>query len=221
MRYTIALGIFYSSQFPKHYADSTVFGLATKLKFFQDRNPVVMIANYKEKKLYIVPVPLDAASIGDATICSPVVFRRQGDSLICNILPTPTTDVGKMCSSSSLQSASFNGAIRRAEWRLSALTPPVSRREYTKVFPLIDSTKALILVATALTIEANLNTPYQLEKNALMSHKHALFITQMTNLASFITPHKTQIIRYGRGLEFLSEGESPPPQKIPSAVVLP
>jgi hypothetical protein len=180
-----------------------------------------MIANHAEKALYIVPVPLDAASIGDATICSPVVFKREGDSLICSILPTPTTDVGKMCSGSSLQSSSFNGAVRRADWKISALTAPVSRREYTKVFRLIDITKTLILVATALTIEANPNTPSQLDKKALMSNKHAMFITQMTNLASFITPQKTQIIRYGRGLEFLSEGESLLPQKIPSAAVLP
>jgi hypothetical protein len=100
-----------------------------------------MIANHAEKALYITPIPLDAASIGHATICSPVVFKREKDPLICSILPTQTTDVGKMCSGTSLQSASFKEAIQRAEWNISALTAPVSRREYTKAFRLIDSTK--------------------------------------------------------------------------------
>ncbi len=42
--------------------------------------------------LYIIPVPLDAATIGDATICCPLVIKRDGDSLICSILPKATTD---------------------------------------------------------------------------------------------------------------------------------
>lgn len=125
-----------------------------------------MIANHTEKALYIVLVPLDAALIGDATMCSPVVFKREEDSLSCSILPTPTTDLGKMCSDSFLQSkiTFFNEAIQRADWKISTLTAPVSRREYIKIFRLLDSTKMLTLVAAAPNIEANLNASSQLEK---------------------------------------------------------
>jgi hypothetical protein len=107
----------------------------TKLTMFQARNPVVMVANHTEKSLYIVPVPLDAATIGDATICSPLVVKREGDSLICSILPTPTTDVGKMCSGRTLESSSFREAIQRADWTLSAI-PEASQShcEFLKSF---------------------------------------------------------------------------------------
>jgi hypothetical protein len=43
----------------------------------------------------------------------------------------------------------------------------------------------------------------------------------MTNLASFNTPSTIQIIKYGTGLESLSEAENLAPQKSPSAIVLP
>lgn len=107
----------------------------TKLTRFQERNPVVMIANHTEKALYIVPVPLDAASIGDATLCSPVVIKREGDSLVCSILPTPTTDLNKCCTTSSLQSTSFNEAIQRADWTIS--TVAAALRKYQ--IPVINS----------------------------------------------------------------------------------
>ncbi|PMD54408.1 uncharacterized protein K444DRAFT_646257 [Hyaloscypha bicolor E] len=176
----------------------------TKLTRFHDRNPVVMIANHTEKALYIVPVPLDAASIGDATICSPVVFKRDGESLICSILPTPTSDLGKMCSGSSLQSTSFPEAIQRADWTVSA--PPVSLRSH----PAASFNTATPDIAS--TLEA---------VSLISTKQNAVFVTQTTVLPSIITPNTTQIIRFGTGLEFLSEAQEIAPESSPSAVVLP
>ncbi len=79
----------------------------------------------------------------------------------------------------------------------------------------------LILTGAAPNIEVNPNASSQLEKASLRLKDHAPFITQTTNLASLITLNKTQAIRYGTGLEFLSEAEKLAPQKSPSAVVLP
>ena len=64
--------------------------------------------------LYIVPVPLDAATIGDATICCPLVIKRDDDSLICSILPAATTDRDMYCRSDTLDSPAFPEAIKRA-----------------------------------------------------------------------------------------------------------
>jgi len=110
----------------------------TKLTRFQGSNPVVLVANHAEKVfpklpsevtcidckfkvLYIVPVPLDGATIGEATLCCPLVIRRDGDSLVCSILPTPTTDNGKMISGAKLPSPLFAEAIRRADFDIPIL----------------------------------------------------------------------------------------------------
>ncbi|CZR66263.1 uncharacterized protein PAC_16164 [Phialocephala subalpina] len=175
----------------------------TKLTRFQDRNPVVMIANHAEKALYIVPVPLDAASIGDATICCPVVFKRNEAWLTCSILPTPTTDLGKMCSGSSLQSTCFNEAIQRAEWTTSA--------------PSLAMTSLPAGPATG-TTSSTTPTP---NKFLTAAKRHAVFVSQITVLPPFVAPNSTQFIRFGTGLEFMHESEQLSPESNPSAVVLP
>jgi hypothetical protein len=76
--------------------------------------------------LNIIPVPLDAATIGDATICCPLVIKRDGDSFICSILPTATTDRGMMCHSNELKTPAFPEAIKRADFIISA-SPTVVR----------------------------------------------------------------------------------------------
>jgi hypothetical protein len=80
--------------------------------------------------LSIIPVPLDAATIGDATICCPLVIKRDGDSLICSILPTATTDRGMMCSSNKLVSRCFPEAIKRADFTISTPSLTVRRGMY-------------------------------------------------------------------------------------------
>ncbi|KAK0116246.1 hypothetical protein ONS95_013271 [Cadophora gregata] len=172
----------------------------TKLTRFQERNPVVMIANHADKALYIVPVPLDAASIGEATICSPVVFKREGTSLICSILPTPTTDHNKMCSSSSLESPSFKEAIQRAEW---SIPDPVHARSQ--------------LPASESTISMDLGMP----QTPLASQKpNVVFSTLTTVLPSTIDKDSTQFIHFGTGLEFVHDGNAAS-ESTASTVVLP
>lgn len=79
--------------------------------------------------LYIIPVPLDAATIGDATICCPLVIKRDQDSLVCSIIPTATTDRGKMCHSARLKSPCFPEAIKRADFTVSIPEPAVKQSE--------------------------------------------------------------------------------------------
>jgi hypothetical protein len=55
----------------------------------------------------------------------------------------------------------------------------------------------------------------------ISTKQNALFVTQTTVLPSIITPNTAQIIRFGTGLEFLSEAQEVAPESSPSAVVLP
>jgi hypothetical protein len=84
-------------------------------------------ANLLSQILYIIPVPLDAATIGDATICCPLVIKRDGDSLICSILPKATTDREMMCCSQRLVSPCFPEAIQRADFTISAHNPTIAQ----------------------------------------------------------------------------------------------
>lgn len=65
--------------------------------------------------LYLVPVPLDSATIGDATLCCPLMIQRcDDDTLVCSILQKASTDTEKMCSGSMLHSPCFAEAKERA-----------------------------------------------------------------------------------------------------------
>jgi hypothetical protein len=78
---------------------------------------------------------LDAATIGDATICCPVVIKRDGRSIICSILPSPTKESQKMCSGSTLKCEAFKEAIQRADFTLSAV--PSAQPAVEGIYPLI------------------------------------------------------------------------------------
>ena len=123
---------------------------STRITRFLGTHPALLVANHVEKVifssndlvfhlaliklywqvLYIIPVPLDAATIGDATICCPLVIKRDGESLICSILPTATTDREMMCHSAKLESPCFPEAIRRADFTISAPYPPAAQSKY-------------------------------------------------------------------------------------------
>lgn len=84
------------------------------LHTYKKHNPLVLVADHSNKTLYIVPVPLDAATIGyDATICCPLIIQKNaGDNtLLCSILPTPTTETGVHCAGAVTSSTAFNRAI--------------------------------------------------------------------------------------------------------------
>jgi hypothetical protein len=55
-----------------------------------------------------------------------MVIKRDGDSLICSILPKATTDRNMMCSSDKLVSPCFPEAIARADFTISAPQPAVT-----------------------------------------------------------------------------------------------
>lgn len=96
------------------------------LHTYKKHNPLVLVANHSNKTLYIVPVPLDAATIGcDATICCPLVIQKNASSntLLCSILPTPTTETGVYCSGPITSSTSFSRAIMHGNMLLEHPQP--------------------------------------------------------------------------------------------------
>jgi hypothetical protein len=58
---------------------------------YMAQRPAVLLVNHVTKTLYVVPVPLDQATIGNATVCCPLVCQRVGDSLKCVVLSAPPT----------------------------------------------------------------------------------------------------------------------------------
>ncbi|GFF57856.1 conserved hypothetical protein [Aspergillus udagawae] len=176
---------------------------STLITRFLGTHPALLVADHVDKVLYIIPVPLDAATIGDATICCPLVIKRDGDSIICSILPTATTDRDMMCHSEKLISPAFPEAIKRADFTMC--TPELSTR---KTGPVNDSVK-----------EDTASNSENLRK--VITKENAVFTTNSAALPSFIDLEKTQIIRFGTGLEFKIPDEEVPTREEPSAVVLP
>ncbi|KAJ5886219.1 uncharacterized protein N7473_008893, partial [Penicillium subrubescens] len=176
---------------------------STLITRFLGTHPALLVADHVEKILYIIPVPLDAATIGDATICCPLVIKRDGDSLICSILPAATTDRNMMCHSDKLVSPAFPEAIKRADFTIS--TPESTTR---KTVPVIESVKQ----DTALNSES-------LQK--VIMKENVVFTTHSVTLPFFIDLEKTQIIEFGTSLEFKLLDEEVPTREEQSAVVLP
>ncbi|KAH8665034.1 hypothetical protein BGZ60DRAFT_62681 [Tricladium varicosporioides] len=175
---------------------------STHITRFLGTNPALLVANHVDKVLYIIPVPLDAATIGDATICCPLVIKRDGESLICSILPTATTDRGMMCSSDKLVSPSFPEAIKRADFTIAAPTPTVTR--VTRDDSIIEDTN-----------------PVSESLRNIMVNETAVISTYSTTFPSFLNVKKTQIIRFGTGVEFKLPDHDLPVKVEPSTVVLP
>lgn len=84
----------------------------TQLSRYQPQNPAVMICDHPSKLMYVIPVPLDAVTIGEATLCAPVVGRRRGDKLCFSVLPSAVTS-NQMASGSSLPGDTMARAIAR------------------------------------------------------------------------------------------------------------
>ncbi|KAJ6108037.1 hypothetical protein N7523_009360 [Penicillium sp. IBT 18751x] len=175
---------------------------STLITRFLGTNPALLVADHVEKVLYIIPVPLDAATIGDATICCPLVIKRDGDSLICSILPKATTDCGMMCHSNKLISACFPEAIQRADFTISA--PSITRQNVTMLRDSPDEGTSLNSIS--------------LDR---ITKENALFISDSSTLPTFIDLKNTQIIRFGTGIEFELPDKRLTSKSEPSAVVLP
>jgi len=152
--------------------------------------------------LYTIPVPLDTATIGDATICCPVVIKREGTSIICSILPSPTTESQMMCSGKSLVSASFKEAIQRANFTLSVPAAQAAVEGLTPLATIIYRTNQRSDTPES-TITKTDEVPVQIP-----SKPNAVFATKNAKLPSVIDPSTTQIVQFGTGIEFKSSNES-------------
>lgn len=165
-------------------------------------------------------MPLDAATIGDATICCPLVIKRDADSLVCSVLPTATTDTKKSCYDKRLESPSFQEAIDRAGFNISASSSTVIQSkscQYQASRP-IEANKYTDAASRGDAIEKATSS---LESMRKITKENAVFATDLATLPSFIDLEKTQVIRFGTGIEFELPGEQLPAQTEPSAVVLP
>jgi len=58
---------------------------------YEKEVPTMVLVDHENKILYFVPIPLDKVTIGDATLCIPLVGRRIGDNIHWNVLSNPPT----------------------------------------------------------------------------------------------------------------------------------
>jgi flagellar biosynthesis regulator FlbT len=61
------------------------------LRNFMQQQPSVLLIDYDRKVIYIVPCPLDAASVGDATLAHLVAARVVNGTMLCDVLRRPIT----------------------------------------------------------------------------------------------------------------------------------
>jgi hypothetical protein len=171
----------------------------TLLTKYKEENPLVLIANHQEKVLYVVPVPLDTASIGNAILCCPMVIKadKTDGSLLCSILPTPTTDDNLMCSGSALPSASFAGAVERANFNLTPTRANVDVGPREPTMSDAESTPELKSSSVS-------------DSQPLPSKSHLILATQTVTIPSVGHVEDTQIIRFGNGMEWVIGYETAP-----------
>lgn len=159
----------------------------TPITKFLGTSPALLVANHTDKILYIIPVPLDQATIGDATICCSMVITHDDDSLLCSILPKATIDHDKQCAGPTLQSPCFKEAIERADFTVA---PPTS-------------------VQTVVSQDTNQNSTSSLSSNSKNIAKvNALIIPSGWDAPSCFEDDTTQIIEFGTGLHF-RDAQSP------------
>jgi hypothetical protein len=171
----------------------------TQITRFLGTHPALMVADHDEKTLYIVPVPLDKATIGEATICCPLVIKRDGDILVCSILPRATVDPTQICEGSRTQSTCFSEAISSAEFTIAAPHEEPVQLEGKEVPE---------------------HTPTEI-KGEPLKKRTAIITTNPDTLPDLISYSDVQIIRFGNGLEFIDSEETTEEGNNKSAVVLP
>ncbi|KXJ87786.1 hypothetical protein Micbo1qcDRAFT_139118, partial [Microdochium bolleyi] len=188
----------------------------TRITAFLGTHPALLVADHGARMLYLVPVPLDAATIGDATLCCPLVVRRRGDTLLCSILEKATTDTEKMCSGSTLQSPCFAEALQRATFEASPRAGPAG----------VDAAAAAVVgEADTTPVKADEEALAEVPGDANTEVKgldRAVIATTATKIpAHILLSDSTRVIRFGTGLAFEpAEGDQcAPPSK--SKVILP
>lgn len=157
-----------------------------KLRNYKAYNPLVLVANHKAKALYIIPVPLDAATIGDGTICCPLVIKKDptDNTLLCSVLASAATEEEKMCTGNTFRSEALPTAIRRADFNLTVANtqPPVLPSE------------------TQDTTTTSVVTYNDIGKDIIIA-------TYGATPSSIFLQETTQIVRFGKGLQW-STGET-------------
>ncbi|GKU21814.1 unnamed protein product [Fusarium langsethiae] len=159
----------------------------TQITRFLGTHPALMVADHDEKTLYIVPVPLDKATIGEATICCPLVVKRDGDTLVCSILPRATVDPTQICEGSRTESICFSEAISSAEFTIVAPQEEPVRRVEEKEVPE--------------------HAPTEI-KGEPLKKRTAIITTNPDTLPDLISYSDVQIIRFGNGLEFINSEDT-------------
>lgn len=153
-----------------------------------------------------MPVPLDEATIGDATLCCPLVIRRVGNELICCILPAPTTDTGKMINHYRLDSPLFAEAIRRADFNMPFLRNDEIIEGKCKIT--MQSLYAVAIVNLILVEEkaskVALSTPESISQIQVKLKRNVVLASGTVALPSIVDLNITQIIRFASGIEFTS-----------------
>lgn len=174
---------------------------------YKAENPLVLVAHHRDKVLYVVPVPLDEASIGKAILCCPMVIKanKADGSLICSILPTPTTDDNLMCSGPTLASRSFGEAVGRADFTLTPASFGVVSPEVvmSEAEPMLDSTSSSVT-----------------DTKLPPSKRNVILATMKVTLPEVGQMADTQLIRFGNGIEWMAESHVAP-LEIKSSSVLP
>ncbi|KAJ6779356.1 hypothetical protein PWT90_04021 [Aphanocladium album] len=159
----------------------------THITRFLGTHPAMMVADHVDKILYIIPVPMDAATIGNATICCPLVFKREDESIIFSILSKASTDTGKMASGPTLSSSAWIEAISRADFSIAEPLPSVVA-DYQQ--------------AQAETLDITTSAA------ALVSHDNALFMTNATTIPPHLGMSESQVVKFGTGLQFTTADNS-------------
>lgn len=71
-----------------------------KLRYFGDQLPCVVFVDHEKETNFVVPCPLDPATIGEASMSGLVVAWKHGNFLRCSVLSSPMTvddvDTGEM-----------------------------------------------------------------------------------------------------------------------------
>ena len=132
---------------------------------------------------------MDKATIGDATICCPLVVKRVGSDLICSILSRAATDRMKTCNGRKMESPIFAEAISRAEWTIST--------------PVEESADADEQTQERAAAEANIRAAET--KVAAVEKRLAMITTNAEILLDYFIGPEVQLIQFGSGLEFLED----------------
>ncbi|KAK6336275.1 hypothetical protein TWF696_001837 [Orbilia brochopaga] len=179
---------------------------------YKPQNPAVTIADHHAKILYVVPVPLDEATIGDATLCIPVVGRRRGDKLCFSVLPSAVTS-DQVAAGPKLPGDTLARAIAREPAAPppptpTTVTPGTTAKPDKKKARLEESDEAGSTAETVTLVDVDVAKP--------------LFVTEEgCTLPSFVAGHDGNHITFFQGITVHPSRPPHPTNDDKKTVVLP